>query len=168
MECFNGSGTLTTKAINFNIHNFNRCSYINKAIEQTNLHSRFKKELKSYYILDLIVKSNFKNAAEEIKSILKFPGSTTVVIPGAKENKPEPGILYTESKDIRVIVSLVSKNFSGLDDSKQETFLRNLAKINPWIKRTSFWTGDYKLNTKQQVISYTVEAGKALLIPEVR
>ncbi len=167
-ELENSQGSLPAKEINFNIHNFNRCAYINQVIDQTNLHDRIKSDLKTFYIIEMITNANFRNVTEVVKHISALPSvGAKVVISGAPADKTENGIFYTTSEDIYEIVSIANKNFRELNPTDQESYLNKLATMNPWIKRSVYWTGDSKKNTKKEVISYFVENGKALLVPEI-
>lgn len=161
-----GNGYLSVFELNYNIDNFNRYSCLKKIVDETKLPERFKTDLKDFYIKDLIVRGNEINI-ENVKSKLSsIPANAVVIIPGIKGKDSD--YITIKSMDINKIMSTINQKFNLLKDEEKEKYLKYLSEINPWIKRNYMITGDAKLGTRKEIITYELTSGKAIIVPEIK
>lgn len=164
--CFNGEGVLYASELNYNINNFNRFSTLKQIIDKTGLPEKMKSDLKEYFLKELISYGNEVNIEREKKKLLTVSENSVVLLPGTKEKIP--GVISTESLDIHDIVGRVYSRFNTLNTEEKEHYLKYLSDVNPWVKRIFYLTGDAKLGTRQEHISYRLTAGKAIFIPDIQ
>ncbi|HEX7845359.1 MAG TPA: DUF4982 domain-containing protein, partial [Chitinophagaceae bacterium] len=148
----NSKGKLSAASINYHISNYNRFAYLLTALNERSLPDQLKKDWKEYYATELIIKGNDPDLLAEKNKIASIPANATIVI--------------AANNDVASLVAQANKSFAGWSDEKKESYLYKLSELNPWVYRSSSWTGDSKLKTKKEVIVYSVTPGKAVVLPE--
>ena len=175
-------GRLVADDYNFSVEHFNKCRYINKFVDSTQLPFVFKNALKNNYAQQIIKQGMDKNTSTErafVKSIPK--GVCSVVIVNAQKapessvqistvnGKAKEPVVYTQLSDLAEIVALVMPQFKSYSDDKKAKTLAYISSINPFIKVSvksdQSREGDKK---KTITITYIVEKQKPILIPELK
>jgi len=175
-------GRLVADDYNFSVEHFNKCRYINKCIDSTQLPVVFKNALKKNYAQQIIKQGMDKNIASESAYVKSMPkGGCSVVIVNA-QNTTESGIqkstrnakvaepiVYTNLSELSEIVALVMPQFNILSEDKKAKTLVYISSINPFIKVSvksdQSREGDKKKTT---TVTYKVEKQKLILIPELQ
>ena len=155
-------GRLVADDYNFIAEQYNISREITRSVDKLDVPQAFKDELKQYYASMIVWRGRDKNFVSEKMLLSKLPqGGKVVVVKGTDVSLQ--GVIATDETDLQVILTQIypeTKNFSK-DEMKQALTL--IQRINPYVTYT------YKRDKKTKVRTdiYTIEPGKAILIPDV-
>lgn len=167
----NNYGRLVADDYNFSTNHFNKCRQISKYIDSTNLPAAFKKGLKVYYTKTMIGEGSEKDYITEKQWINSIPteGKVVMIQKDRQKLNAGEGIITTEITELADIVALIYPDFINLDEGKKSVILKNIGKINPFIKNEVIGEQDRKNGGKKTTkIIYKVDTGQPILIPDLK
>lgn len=120
--------------------------------------ARFQRDLREYYSDEIVMRGTPRSLATERPRWVGFPATATLV-------RAEAAGEASRAVDLRDLVAQVCPAFRAAPAAVQDVALERIGQANPLVRRTAMTVGDRKTNDQQRVVSYTVPAGRALLVP---
>ena len=166
----NTKGLLIADDYNFAAEHYNQCRQITRYVDTTNLPEIFKEGLRRYYADEIITKGDEKRFPAEKQWLSSIPADGKIVIV-ANADRAKNDIIYASESQFDELVSIVQPDFRRLSDEKKEAVLNYLSRINPYVRRKVFKISSPRIDGKRpnplESVSYEVQKGKPVLIPEL-
>ncbi|MBN2863156.1 MAG: beta galactosidase jelly roll domain-containing protein [Bacteroidales bacterium] len=160
-------GQLVAWDYNFSTANFNNCRLISGYIDATKLPPLFKETLKQYYADAIIRQGNKKNAGEEMNWMNWIPSGGIVIVSQEKGGRNWPrGTITTIRTELGDLITAVHPVFSKYSREAKERALTFVSKMNPYV--TAITKKEIIDGNEVTSVTYTVERGKPILIPEIK
>jgi dienelactone hydrolase len=167
----NNKGSLVRDDFNFTAGFYNDSRRITRDVDQLKVPAVFKASLHEHYARTIIEQGEAKDYAAEKRWLESLPSGRVVVAGAAPPTGAEPGVLYADSSDLDVIVTLAQPEFKTVPEGRKQALLEALCSFNPTIKRRVVKSGGKKVEGVRQktteTVTYEVEKGQPILVPSL-